>query len=251
MLRQLLRGLLVFTILGVAASAEAQQPPQAAAQPEHRWSATFGLGWDKGISGNINSGAIGTLNNQTVVILRNKYEDVYGTGLHISFGGGYMYKEDNEIRLSFTFQSLDADLVRMGDMGSSNLYGQYDDYQSFGMEVGYRRYMNVNSTIRAYAEGNIGIAFVDETDIILAAPSINFQGTATDFYDRTAAFTIGVNVGLLFPASPKVDGYVQAGVRGVTGMSAVDAFAGTGLEHINDKSGRWSLPITAGVRVRF
>jgi len=253
MLRAHVRGLLALMIVGIAASAHAQQPPpaQAPAQPEHRWSANFGIGWDKGISGNINSGAIGVLNGQTVVILRNKYEDVYGTGLHISFGGGYMYREDEEFRLSFTFQSLDADLVRMGDMGVSNLYGQYDDYQSFGMEFGYRHYGDVTSTIRAYAEGNLGIAFVDETDIVLAAPQINFQGTATDFYDRTAAFTLGVNVGLLFPASPKVDGYVQAGVRYVTGMSPVDAFVGTGLEHINNKSGRWAIPITAGVRVRF
>lgn len=29
------------------------------------------------------------LNNQAVVITRNRYEDVYGTGLHIRFGGGY------------------------------------------------------------------------------------------------------------------------------------------------------------------
>jgi len=252
MLRQRVRGLLVLIILGIAASAEAQQPAGPAQAPtEHRWSANFGIGWDKGISGNINSGAIGTLNGQTVVILRNKYEDVYGTGLHISFGGGYMYREDDEFRLSFTFQSLDADLVRMGDMGISNLYGQYDDYQSFGMEFGYRHYTRLNSSIRMYGEGNLGIAFVDETDVTLAAPQINFQGTATDFYDRTAAFTLGVNVGVLFPASPQVDGYVQAGVRYVTGMSPVDAFVGTGLEHINDKSGRWAIPITAGIRVRF
>jgi hypothetical protein len=251
MLRPQLRGLPLVLIFGLAAPALAQQPPQAQAPPEHRWSADFGIGWDKGISGNINSGAIGVLNGQTVVILKNKYEDVYGTGLHIQFGGGYMYRENCEIRLSFTFQSLDADLVRMGDMGVSNLYGQYDDYQSFGMEVGWRRYAAVNSSIRAYAEGNIGLAFVDETDVTLAAPQINFQGTATDFYDRTAAFSLGVNAGLLFPASPKVDGYVQLGVRYVTGMSPVDAFVGTGLEHINDKSGRWAIPLTAGVRVRF
>jgi hypothetical protein len=30
-----------------------------------------------------------------------------------------------------------------------------------------------------------------------------------------------------------------------------DGLAGTGLEPINDKSRRWSMPITGGVTVRF
>ena len=95
--------------------------------PEKRWSVDFGIGWDNTISGNVNSGAIGVLNNQTVVILKNTYADVYGTGLHMRFGGGYMIDDVSEVKVTFTFQSLDADLVRMGDLGVSNLYGQYSD----------------------------------------------------------------------------------------------------------------------------
>ena len=62
--------------------------------PTSNWIVDFGIGWDNSISGNINSSAIGTLNGQTAVILKNKYEDVYGTGLHLRFGGGYMLNED-------------------------------------------------------------------------------------------------------------------------------------------------------------
>src|SRR6476469_1613983 len=120
----------------VASTASAQTKP-----PNQPWSVDFAIGWDNSISGNINSGAIGVINNQTAVILKNRYEDVYGTGLHMRFGGGYMFSEDAELRVTFTFQSLDADLVRMGDLGPSNLYGQYADYQSFGLDVGYRRYV--------------------------------------------------------------------------------------------------------------
>ena len=60
------------------------------------------------ISGNINSSAIGTLNGQTVVITKNSYDNVYGTGLHIRFGGGYLQR-NHGVRATFTFQSLDAD----------------------------------------------------------------------------------------------------------------------------------------------
>ena len=71
--------ILVALVVSVSSAALAQTP-------ERRWSADIGIGFDNGISGNINSSGIGTLNNQTVVILKNTYENVYGTGLHLRFG---------------------------------------------------------------------------------------------------------------------------------------------------------------------
>src|SRR5262245_47247260 len=227
-------------------------PSLARAQaPDRRWAVDFGIGFDNGVSGNINSGAIGTLNGQTAVILPNSYEDVYGTGLHLHFGGGYMLDNYSEVRVTFTFQSLDADLTPMGDLGVSRLYGQYDDYQSFGMDFGYRQYLPLTKSIRGYGEGTVGLAFIDETDVVLAAPSANLAGRATDFYDRTAAFTLGGNVGVLFNVRPQFEVFTQLGLRYVTGMSQVDDLVGTGLETINDKSARWAVPFTAGIRVQF
>ena len=237
---------MVALVLSVASIAHAQTTT-----PERRWSVDFGMGWDNSISGNINSSAIGAINNQTVVILKNKYEDVYGTGLHLRFGGGYRLNEQAEVRVTFTLQSLDADLVRLGDIGASNLYGQYADYQSFGMDFGYRHYVPLKPGIRGYGEGTIGLAFVDETDVVLVAPQANLAGLATDFYDRTAAFTLGINGGVVFEVASQTDLFVQMGLRYVTGMSEVDAFDSTTLNTINDKSARWSLPFSAGVRFRF
>jgi hypothetical protein len=237
----------VFTLcVGVASYAQAQS-----AAPEYRWSVEFGIGWDNSISGNINSSGIGRINNQAVVVTRNTYEDVYGTGLHLRFGGGYMIDEFSELRATFSLQSLDAELTPMGDFGVSNLYGQYDDYQSFGLDVGYRRYLDFTEVIRGYGEGAVGLAFIDETDVVLVAPQANLAGNATDFYDRTAAFTLGGNVGLLFEAATQVDVFGQIGLRYVTGMSEVDGLAGTGLESINDKSARWTIPFIVGIRARF
>ena len=224
----------------------------AHAQPaESRWSADVAFGIDNGISGNINSSGMGRLDNQAVVVLKNSYDDVYGTGLHFRFGGGFMLDESTEARVTFTLQSLDADLVPLGDIGASKLYAQYADYQSFGIDFGLRRYVDLAPQVRAYGEGTIGLAFVDETDVVLVAPSINLAQNATDFYDRTSAFTLGGNVGVLVQISQKVGVYGQLGLRYVTGMSEVDGLAGTGLETINDNSARWSVPFVAGVRIRF
>ncbi len=142
---------LVPILLGGAQAAQAQSA-------ENPWSAEVGIGFDNGISGHINSSGVGQIDNQVVVITKNSYEDMYGTGLHLRFGGGYMFNETTEIRVTFTFQSLDADFVTpMGDIGSSNLYAQYTDYQTFGLDVGLRRYWNARPRIRPYGEGTIGL----------------------------------------------------------------------------------------------
>jgi len=233
-------------LIGAPGLARAQAPT------DYRWSVDFGLGFDNSISGNINSGAIGTLNGQAAVVTKNRYEDVFGTGLHFRIGGGYMLDEVSEVRAAFTYQSLDADLTQMGEVGLSTLYGQYDDYKSLGFEAGFRRYAPPQwPKVRLYAEGTAGIAVISEIDVLLAAPQANLVQDATDFYDRTAAFTLGLNGGALFAVTERNEMFVQLGLRYVTGLSAVDNLAGTGLQSINDSSARWTVPFVLGVRTRF
>ena len=237
-----------FVLLGTTSIARAQ----SASAPDRPWSAEVAIGWDNGITGNINSSGIGTINNQVVVITRNSYNDVYGAGLHLRFGGGYLFKPDTEARVTFTFQSLDADyVVPMGDYGASNLYGQYTDYQTFGIDFGLRRYANIKPNVRAYGEGTIGLGFVDKIDATLVAPGANLVGQANDFYDQTTAFTFGVNVGLLVQSNPRMGFFGQLGLRRVSGLAEVDDLVGTGLDTINDKSQRWTLPFIGGVQFRF
>jgi hypothetical protein len=227
-------------------TASAQSPGET-----RRWSFDFGSGWDNSISGNINSSAVGVINGPTVVVLSTPYEDVYGTGLHLRFGGGYMVDDATEFRGTFTFQSLDADLARIGDIGSSALYAQYDDYQSFGFDFGLRRYGNIAGQLKPYGEGSIGIGFIDETDVLLIVPGQNLTFDATDFYDKTTSFSFGFGGGVLWQVLSQVGVYGQIGIRFTTGMSEVDRFIGTGLDDINDDSARWVIPFTFGMRAKF
>lgn len=229
--------------------------PDAGAQPAQDgspWVVDLGIGIDTSINGNVNSGAIGILEGQPAAILPSPYGDVYGTGLQLRFGGGYLLNEESELRAVFTYQSADADLVRLGDIGPSSLYAQYSDYKSLALDVGYRRYVPIpRQDFRVYGEATIGLAFIDEINALLAAPQAGIVLDATDFYDQTSAFTLGFNAGILFPIAEKIDLNVQAGLRRVSGLSEVDQLVGTGLEGINDDSARVTLPIIVGVRVRF
>jgi hypothetical protein len=239
------------TVALVTTVAVAPARAQGANPPTSPWSGEFGIGLDNSISGNINSGAIGTINNQTVVITRNTYEQVYGTGLNLHFGGGYMLDDNLEVRATFTFQSLDADLTPMGEIGASRLYAQYTDYQTFGLDIGLRRYATVAPKVRLYGEGQIGLGFVDKTDVTLVAPGANLSQKVTDFYDQTTAISLGVVGGALMQLNDRYGAFVQIGLRRMSGMSEVDDLLGTGLDSINDNSARWTFPFSLGVRVRF
>jgi hypothetical protein len=226
----------------------------AVAQPtgQSRWAFDLGLGIDVSINGNVNSGAIGVLDGETAAILPNPYGDVYGTGLHFRFGAGYALDDESELRATLTFQSADADLVRLGDLGPSTLYGQYSDYQMFGLDLGYRRYVPLQTNrLRVYAEGTIGLGFIDSIDVQFAAPQSNMVFDDTDFYDQTAAFTWGLAAGVLFPIGERVDLNLQMGLRRVTGLSEVDQLVGTGLAEINNDSARLTVPVVVGARFRF
>jgi len=246
------RGLIsnVIVALGMlAGAADARAQSQAGGSP---WAVDFGFGIDISVNGNVNSGAIGVLQGQAAAILPNPYGEVYGTGIQLRIGAGYALNEQSELRGMFTFQSADADLVRLGDLGPSSLYAQFTDYQNLSLDFGYRRYVPIEvRNLRVYGEGTIGIGFIDSIDVQLAAPQSNLVFTSTDFYDQTAAFTWGVNAGALFRLTDRIDLNGQIGLRHVSGLSEVDQLVGTGLESINDDSGRLTFPIVVGLRVRF
>ena len=232
------------------------QPAQAQTLPPapstSSWFIDVGAGWDNVISGNINSSGIGQINNQAVVIKANSFDDVFGTGLQMRFGGGYAFSDATEVTAAFFFQSSEADeITAMGDIGVSNLYARYTDYETWGLDLGLRRYMKVSSSLRAYGEGVVGIGVIDETDVTLVAPTVNLAGNATDFYDQTAALGFGGNFGLLYQTGGRMGFYGQMGLRWMSGMSEIDDLQGTGLDDINDDSSRWSIPFIGGVRVRF
>ena len=144
------------------------------------------------------------------------------------------------------------DLVRLGDIGPSSLYGQFTDYKVLSLDLGYRRYVPLpHMRLRVYGEATIGAAFVEDIDLQMTAPQANVVFNQTDFYDQSAAVTLGLNFGVLFPVMEQLDLNAQLGLRRVGGLATVDQLIGTGLDEINDDSARLTLPFVVGVRIRF
>jgi hypothetical protein len=231
-------------VLALAAPAAAQQSP---------WSVDFGAGWDNGLSGNVHSAGIGTINGQPTIIEARSYGDIYGSGVFWRFGGGYLLDDRQEVLATVTYNSVSADITEVGSVSGLPLFATFDDYTVWGIEGGYRYYFQppAAARVRPYAGASIGVNIIKEIDADFAVPQAGLTLAATDFYDGTAAFTFGVNGGALVEITERLDFSAQVGLRHVGGLSAIDGLAGTGLEDINDDSGRWILPVTFGLRVKF
>jgi len=243
---------LLCSLVAIGLFAHAWEAHAQTQTDESRWAIDLGVGIQPSINGNVNSGVIGVLQGQAAAILPHSYGEVYGTGVDFRFGGGYSLNEVTELRGMFIYQSSDADLVRLGDIGPSSLYAQYSDYKSLALDVGYRRYVPISiRNLRVYGEGTIGLGFIDRINVQFAAPQSNAIFNQTDFYDGTATFTLGVNAGILFRVAEHVDFNAQLGLRHLSGLSDVDQLVGTGLQDINNDSGRLTFPIIVGIRYRF
>ena len=244
--RLLSHAVMVVALLAVAVDARGQAPG------ESRWFLDFAVGVAPSVNGNVSSGAIGVLQGQAAAFLPQSYGDVYGTGVDWRVGGGYTLGEKSEVRGMFTWQSGDADLVRLGDIGPSSLYAQYDDYKSFALDLGYRRYFQLsNRDIRLFGEGTMGVGIIDAIGVHFAAPQSNVVFPQSNYYDQTAAFTIGFNFGALFKFSDRLDFTGQVGLRRVSGLQTIDQFVGTGLEAVSNDTARLTFPIVVGVRYHF
>ena len=82
--------------------------------------------------------------------------------------------------------------------------GRYSDYQTFGIDLGVRKYAQLRPGLKAYGEGSLGIGFVDKIDVQLVAPGANLTLAANDYYDQTTAFTLGAAAGILAQANNRV-----------------------------------------------
>ena len=241
------------TTPSLIASEVSAQPALPAPPLQSPWSAEVSVGWDVGLSGDFLSAGIGTLNNIPVVFQSQPFDEVYGNGVVWQFAVGYMLDDVNEVRAQYSYQRVGADVVNLGTAGTNGLVATFDDYHAHSIEAGARHYLAAPGDTRArpYVGGLIGVSIISEIDGVLASPTAGLARYATDLYDGTAAFTLGVNGGVVYEVNDRFDVNGQIGFRYNSGLSKIDAFVGTGLEDVNDKSARWTMPITFGVRVKF
>jgi hypothetical protein len=118
------------------------------------------------------------------------------------------------------------------------------------MDFGYRQYLTT-SRVRPFVGGHVGFVRLDAVQSEFSVPAANVVLSNVDFLDSSTVPAFGGSVGVMFDVSSHIAFQGGLDLRWHGDAADLDGLAGTGLEGINDETRRWSMPITAGITVKF
>jgi hypothetical protein len=183
------------------------------------------------------------------------FDEVYGRMALFKVGVGYRTSPRSEVALNLLWSRSSSETVNIGTISAANvpLFVDFDDYNYWGIEGGQRFFFTrvrftpfVGYLLGINRNGDIRGTFVN------VPPNLTPGLAAQDgkFFEASWAFSFGPTGGVLVGIGP-IEAMVEAQFRYMGGLSDVDWLVEEGLRDINDESGRWSLPILFGVRIRF
>ena len=238
-------------VAGILAGAVTVASGSAAAQ-ERPWSLSFDLGSDVALSGDLHAGGSGAVLGLPTTVEARSYGDVYGSPFSWAAALGYALSPGGEVRGRVSYTSTSADPLQVGTVAGLALLGAFDEYQRFGVDVGYRQYFGSSArTLRPFVGGSVGFASVDTINATFRVPAAGVTLPDVPFLESSVVPTFGGSAGLQVGINEWLAVQGGADFQWHGSIGDVEGLAGTGLESINDETSRWSMPVTVGLSVRF
>jgi hypothetical protein len=234
---------LLVAVMAVPGRAEAQELP---------WSVSFDLGGEVALSGDVHGAGSGVVLGLDTTVESRTYDEIYGTPFYWAAAIGYAVSPMGEVRGRVSYTNASSKTLKVGDVAGLDLLADFADYKRLAVDFGYRQYMaGADSSLRPFVGGHVGFANIDTLPGTFSVPAADVVLADVDFFDSSTVATFGFEGGVQVALNDNVA--LQGGVdfQWHGDLSDVDGLAGTGLENINDESRRWSMPLTAGLTVRF
>ncbi len=261
---------LVFATLlaGVPVSAAAQRMDGPVAP------GTFALGLKGGgeivVEGELHGGTsapvpdLGALNpalagvGATLQVQPRSWDDVYGDLWSVAGEVGYGLDANAETFAAISYTKGSGDRLEVGGANvpalatTLPLFGDFGDFEAWGLELGYRRWFDADGPVRPYAAVRGMAQWVDSIEATFTIPAADIALNNVAFYDSGVVWGVGLDVGVAWVVSPAVSVGLETGLQYTGDLSDDDSdIGGLGLGVINDTGSRLSLPFRATVRARF
>jgi len=221
----------------------------------HRLTISVLLGVDNSFSGNMIKAATGTTTGGAPINLNEtKYDDVYGRMEMYRFGAAYRESPRTESVFNFILSRSSGQTVNVGTVGATPLNVNFTDFKYWGVEGGQRVFF-ARTRFTPYVGFLLGLnrnqdirgTFVD-TPGGTQPPGLAAQDGK--FFEKSWALSFGPTAGFLIGVGP-FELMAETQLRWQNGLSDVDWLVEENLRDINSESSRWSIPFTAGLRIRF
>lgn len=215
-----------------------------------RWSISFAGGTSL-LGGTFHDGGRGAVLGLNTSVDEKTYSDVYDAGFGWRAGFGYGVTRNIEVVGDFSWNRASASELSVGNVAGFDLRAQFEDYTSIGLEGGVRYYLAPDARVNPYVGALVGFRRVDAIPATFSVPAAGVTLADTPFYDDSTVPVFGGDIGVLFSVSPRAALGVETGFRYHTDLTDIEGLSGTGLENLNDVGARWSVPVSAVIRIGF
>lgn len=261
-----MRSFAISVIIAALATPALAQSTSPSTSP---WSFGATVGYDIPISGDVlatgNSTAINlnTLNTNLtgsgILRLRGTdYQDAYDNSIRATIEVRYAMSEMSEFFGAFSYmnaegKTTDAGCVEIMGACTTRLDATLSDYRQYGLELGYRQWLNMamlGESVRPYFSVRGGVVRTDAINALVATPTAGLANWR--LYKETYAYTIGADLGATIALSPNAELGGEVGIRYQTALRENELdFGAFGLGAVNDKSERFSVPVSVRLNAAF
>jgi hypothetical protein len=233
------------------------------------WSFGGSVGYDIPVDGKVletsssSSIVLNTLNtnltgNGIIRLRGTDYKDAYDDALRATLEIRYAMSDSSEFFGAFSYTNAKGKDAVVGCLDvaaicTTNVSAKLTDYRQYGLEVGYRQWLNMamlGDAVRPYFAVRGGVIRTDAIRALYSTPTDNLADWG--LYKETYSYMIGGDLGATVAISPNAEIGGEVGVRYQTALRELDGDLGAvGLATANNKSERLSVPVSFRLNAAF
>ena len=207
------------------------------------------IGMQGDLGGSVNSSGIGVVNGARAEINTNTWGERYDAALIVRAGGAYNFTSHDQFFAAFAMQQAEADGAEIGLLGGQPLTGTFTDYQGWGLDAGYRFVFDSAMSAKPFVSASLGFDRIQEISLSLSAGS--FNANDIPFYSDSFVMSWRIGTGFLWDLNDRIGALATIDLKYNGVLSDRSGIGTIGFERINDTGNRWTLPVMAGVYVKF
>lgn len=214
-------------------------------------SATIFVGTGVSLAGDAIHEGVGTIDGKPSVIVEQALSNHFSDGLRLRFTGSMGLDYNKEAFATLAYGKYNGTERIIGSVSGYPLLARLSNVDAFDIEGGLRYYLKPEGPIRTYVAGALGLRFLQATDVTFRVVEVGLTLPNQPYFKGSTLLIFGGDAGVSYDVSDTMALGIELGLRYQGKPEAELLFADPKLQGVNDTGSRWTLPLSAFLRVRF
>lgn len=209
----------------------------------------FQAGTQSELGGDLMAGGAGTLAGRSATFNSVRYKDVYAPKLRLQGWIGYGVTQRVELVLRGGHYKSEGTGISAGTFEGKDLFAFFTDYEEANAEVAARFYVAYRPRLKSWVAPVAGARWMKSIYASYTSPDKGSAVLNVPYSKKSTVPVVGLDIGVSFDLTENLFVGIDSGLRWQG--AAADANGLSGLESIDDSTGRWTAPVMASLGVRF